>query len=419
MADFTFADGCESMPLLRPTTVADMAPIVQQAAAEKTALFPLGGRTQLHLGCLPRVAAGRKSQAVETLALDQVIDYPARDMTITVQAGITIARLQQILAPENQALPIDVPHADRATLGGILATNTSGSRRLGYGTLRDYLLGFSAINDQGEEFKAGGRVVKNVAGYDLCKLMVGSFGTLGIITQATLKLKPLPEERAGMILGCETENLENVLNRLHGSRTRPVCQDLLNRDAARVLFQKAGLEAPSSSWIILVGFEGTGEAVHWQVQQLVREVGDLGLDGTLQARIGCTAHTLCQALVEFPVLEGAVLSLKANLLPSGAAEFCRLAGAEALLQVHAGNGIVLGHYLGDLPQERATRIVNTWREQAGKFQGSVVVTRCPPALQSPAFVWGPGRGDAWLMRAVKEKFDPRRLFNPGRFVEGS
>ena len=277
MPTFSIADGFPPMPLLRPATATELGELVRQAAAEDSALFPLGGRTHLHLGCSPNDQAGteisRKSLAVEMLILDQVIDYPARDMTITVQAGITMARLQQILAPEKQTLPIDVPHADRATLGGILAVNASGSRRLGYGTLRDYLLGFTAINDEGREFKAGGRVVKNVAGYDLCKLMVGSFGTLGIITQATLKLKPLPEEKASMILGCETEQLENVLNRLHGSRTRPVSLDLLNRAAAELLFAKAGLEAPSSSWMIVVGFEGNGEAVHWQVQQLVREFG--------------------------------------------------------------------------------------------------------------------------------------------------
>jgi glycolate oxidase FAD binding subunit len=419
MAEFTFADGVALMPLLRPTSAADLGEIVRQAAADTSALFPLGGRTQLHLGSLPDVPAGRKCQAVETLALNQVIDYPARDMTITVQSGITIARLQQILAAENQTLPIDVPHADQATLGGILATNTSGSRRLGYGTLRDYLLGFTAMNDEGREFKAGGRVVKNVAGYDLCKLMVGSFGTLGILTQATLKLKPLPEEQAGMVLGCESEHLEKVLHRLHGSRTRPVCQDLFNRAAATKLFQRAGLEAPSTSWVVLIGFEGTGDSVHWQVQQLVREMAELGLDGTLQARIGCTSHRLCQALVEFPVLEDAVLSLKANLLPSGLPDLCRVIGTEPLLQIHSGNGIVLGHFLGDLTLERAATIVNSWREQARKFEGSVVVTRCPAAWKSTEFVWGPGCGDAWLMRAVKEKFDPRRMFNPGRFVEGT
>ena len=115
-------------------------------------------------------------------SLNRVIDYPARDMTITVQAGITIAELQTLLAAENQRLPVDVPHADRATLGGALAVNVSGPRRYGFGTLRDYVIGISTVNDEGQEVKAGGRVVKNVAGYDLCKLHIGALGTLGIIT---------------------------------------------------------------------------------------------------------------------------------------------------------------------------------------------------------------------------------------------
>src|SRR5207302_5553522 len=122
-------------------------------------------------------------------------DYPARDMTITVQAGITLAQLQTILAGEKQRLPVDVPRADRATLGGTLATNPSGPRRYGFGTWRDYVIGISVINDEGHEVKAGGRVVKNVAGYDRCKLYISSIGTLGTIRQVARKLKPRPEEQ--------------------------------------------------------------------------------------------------------------------------------------------------------------------------------------------------------------------------------
>src|SRR5437588_5750684 len=117
-------------------------------------------------------------------------------MTVTAQSGITLARLGNVLATENLRLAIDVPNGARATLGGALAVNVSGPRRYGLGTLRDYVIGISAVNDEGQEVKAGGRVVKNVAGYDLCKLYVGSLGTLGIITQVTLKLKPRPDGQA-------------------------------------------------------------------------------------------------------------------------------------------------------------------------------------------------------------------------------
>src|SRR5205807_9828714 len=148
-------------------------------------------------------------------ALNQVIDYPARDMTITVQAGITVAKLQEILAAENQQLPVDVPLPEQATLGGAIAVNASGPRRYGYGTLRDYVIGISFVNDEGQEVKAGGRVVKNVAGYDLCKLHIGALGTLGIITQVTLKLKPVPEDQGAVAVGCEAAALEKLLDQIH------------------------------------------------------------------------------------------------------------------------------------------------------------------------------------------------------------
>src|SRR5262249_29526646 len=143
-----------------------------------------GGRTMLGVGLPP----ARPGVALDLLGLKRVIDYPARDMTITVQAGITVQAPGQLLAAEGQRVPVDVPLPSRATLGGAMAANASGPRRLGAGTLRDYVIGVTTVNDQGQETKAGGRVVKNVAGYDLCKLHLGALGTLGVITQATLKV---------------------------------------------------------------------------------------------------------------------------------------------------------------------------------------------------------------------------------------
>src|SRR5260370_16134516 len=207
-------DGFGPVLVMAPASVAELAEQVRAAAAGGKAIYPLGGRTMLGMGGSPT----KSGLAIDVRDLNQVIDYPARDMTITVQAGITMAGLQAILAPENQRLPIDVPCAEQATLGGILATNASGPRRFGYGTLRDYVLGISAVNDEGQEIKAGGRVVKNVAGYDLCKLFIGSVGTLRVITQVTLKLRPLAEENALIALACHEERLEHY----HPDLTGPI-----------------------------------------------------------------------------------------------------------------------------------------------------------------------------------------------------
>jgi glycolate oxidase FAD binding subunit len=408
-------DDSDPMPLMRPASVAEVGDLVHRAAAETRALYPVGGRTMLALGLPPE----RPGWALDLHGLDRIIDYPARDMTITVQAGITLADLQQTLAAENQRLPIDVPHPETATLGGALAANASGPRRLGCGTLRDYVLGISTVNDEGQEVKAGGRVVKNVAGYDLCKLHVGALGTLGVITQATLKLRPLPEVQALVTIGCATDAMGNLLDLVHESRTRPVCVDLLNAAAARAVEREHGVGLPEAPWVVAVGFEDNDPAVGWQVQQLIKEASAAGMRG-LEARAGRAAEPLWQALVALTDRPDAALTFKANLLPGSVAEFCRLAeglSGNLLLCAHAGSGIVRGHAAG-LTLESAEAMLKTLGEKAAAAQGNVVLPRCPPEWKRRLPVWGTPRGDLALMRQVKHALDPRRLFNPGRFVGG-
>lgn len=397
------------------STVAEVGELVRQAGANQHALYPTGGCTMLDLG-MPPASPG---VAVDLRRLDHVIDYPARDMTITVQAGIAVARLQELLRTENQRLPVDVPQADRATLGGALATNMSGPRRLGFGTFRDYVIGISAINDEGREFKAGGRVVKNVAGYDLCKLLVGSLGTLGIITQVTLKLRPIPEEQAVILLGCGDSELASLLDDIHRCRARPVCIDLLNARAVQDIKERLGVSlGEPTPWLVVLGFEDSREAVAWQIQQIVQTVSSSG-SVRLDARLGPAADPVWRALVEFPLGSDSVLTFKANLLPSSVARFCHEAAGlpEApSLEAHAGSGIVIGRVGAGLTVEPARAMLETLQAWAG--EGRVVVLRCPASWKTVVPVWGKPRADAWLMRAIKDKFDPRRLFNPGRFVDG-
>ena len=404
------------LPMLQPASVSELGDVVRRAAAENQAVYPLGGQTLLDFGLPP----GRPGIGVDVRGLAQVIDYPARDMTITVQAGITLAKLGELLATEKQRLPVDVPQAERASLGGTLAANVSGPRRYGFGTLRDYVIGISVVNDKGQEAKAGGRVVKNVAGYDLCKLYIGSLGTLGIITQATLKLKPRPEEQSVILAGCGPEALERLLEEVHRSRTRPVCLDLLNPAAVPYINPQAGSALTASPWLLAIGFEENQEAVEWQVRQLSTELAGAGFE-MLETRTGSAVEPLWQALTEFPSRPGTRLTFQANVLPHTVAGFCRQAAAlphRLLVQAHAGNGIIIGHAEGDLTVEQAQTILNTLGDTAAAGQGNLIIRRCPTAWKRQLPVWGAPRGDAGLMRAIKEKLDPRRLFNPGRFVDG-
>jgi glycolate oxidase FAD binding subunit len=405
-------DGFGPVPVLRPATSAEVGEIVRRAAAESQALYPFGGGTMLDVGRPP----SRPGYGVDLHSLNAVVDYPARDMTITVQAGITLAHLQRTLAAENQRLPIDVPQADRATLGGALAVNVSGPRRYAQGTLRDYVIGITTINDEGRETKAGGRVVKNVAGYDVCKLHVGALGTLGIISQVTLKLRPLPETRVLVTLGCDAAGLGPLLERLHASRVRPSCIDAVNAAAAGVL-REAAVGVPESSWVVVVGFEDNSAAVSWQIQQLIKDVTPMKVQG-LEARAGAASDALWQALVELTAPTTAALSFKANLLPGVVAAFCHEASQweELHLHAHAGSGIVRGHLYGSPSLDRVRAMLDALSGQAAAAHGNVVLPRCPLEWKGSLPVWGRERGDLWLMRDVKKRLDPRDLFNPGRFV---
>ncbi|MBL8797047.1 MAG: FAD-binding oxidoreductase, partial [Planctomycetia bacterium] len=380
------------IPVQRPATVAELRAAVRGAASAGQAVYPLGARTMLHVGLPPT----RSGLGVDLRALDQVIDYPARDMTITVQAGITMAKLQAILQQEKQQLPIDVPAPEHATLGGALAANVSGPRRYGYGTLRDYVIGISVVNDQGEEAKAGGRVVKNVAGYDLCKLLIGSFGTLGVITQVTLKLKPLAEAEALVDIPCTVGQLAAVLDLLHGSRTRPVSITAIN---GRIGPDEAGsLSLNYGGWSVLAGFAGSQTAVAWQVRQLLEELRAAGLKDS-SANLSPVTAQVHQALTDVAWSPYPGLTFKANLPASRSADFLRaVEPLDLCLHAYAGNGIVIGHLNGARTLDDVQGVLRKVQELAAG--GNVVVLRCPAEWKRSLPIWGAPRGDAWLMRAV-------------------
>jgi glycolate oxidase FAD binding subunit len=389
-------DGFGPLPMVRPTSSAEVGDLVRRAVAENQAVYPVGGGTMLDFGFPPT----KPGVAIDMRALDRVIDYPARDMTITVQAGITIAKLQALLATEHQQLPIDVPLPEQATLGGAIAVNASGPRRYGYGTLRDYVIGITFINDEGHEVKAGGRVVKNVAGYDLMKLHIGALGTLGIVTQVTLKLKPLPAMRAMFSCACAEAHLSELLDRLHASTTRSVSIELVTPSPDRNDCQ------------IMIGFEDNVDAVEWQVRQLRQEM----TSPPSICQLGAQAAEPSVACAPGWLASPCAFIYKANLLPSRLAAFHSTARRLPYAALRAYPGIFLGH-ADDLTLEQAQTMLTTLLDAAGP-DGNVVVLRCPTAWKRELPIWGKPRGDKWLMRRVKEAFDPRGVFNPGRFVDG-
>ena len=376
-------DKSAPMSLRRPATVAELCDIVKQARTAKQGVYPVGGLTTLDVG-LPTLKPGI---AVDMTTMNRVIDYPARDMTITVQAGITIAALQAVLAKEGQWLPIDIATPELATLGGSIALNQSGPRRYGYGTLRDYVIGISFVTDDGVEVKAGGRVVKNVAGYDMMKLQIGAVGTLGVVTQVTLKVKPKPEASSAVVFGCDAASIGAVLDLVHNSKSRPVAVELLNAEAWRAASVNPSV---ASDWVLAVGFEEKAATVAWQQATLLDELKTVAVRGVTEV---ANATGLWAAITGLQLRLESRYIRKLSVLPSKVAEEVAKLPA-GLVHAHGLSGVI-------------------WVHGESSVEGALI-RRCPAETKKSLPVWGKPTPDWELMRHIKKTLDPDNVFNPGR-----
>ncbi|MBI1900048.1 MAG: FAD-binding oxidoreductase [Planctomycetia bacterium] len=407
-----------SSAVVRITDQAQLADAVRDAHASETALFPCGGNTQPNFGLRPT----RSGKTLDLAGLSRPVDYPARDMTITAEAGMTLAALAETLAQAGQRLPVDVPRAAQATLGGAIATNASGPRRYGNGTLRDYVIGISAVDGRGVAFKAGGRVVKNVAGYDLCKLLIGSLGTLAVVSQVTLKVKPTPE--ASAFVACDLTDFaaaEARLAALVTSRTTSAAIELLAGPAWQNDLALGEIAGGAVARLV-VGLEGTREEIAWMAPQLLRE-----WEGKPSPRAVADAEVaaLWARLVEFSNPRDAAsasgpIILKAGVLPGQTTRFVsalRESVPDASIQAHAGNGIVVARWPVKPDRDVAKLIIQRLQPLAQSCGGQVVVLSYPGGLDlTRQAVWGGASESLAMMRSVKNQFDPKGILNPGRFV---
>jgi glycolate oxidase FAD binding subunit len=387
----------------KPKSTDELAAFVTESYAKGGAIYPLGGGTSLSYG----LAAKQPGEQLSLANLNRILDYPARDLTVTVEAGITMQQLSEALAKENQELPIDVPQADRATVGGVVATNWNGPRRLGCGGVRDHVIGITAVDGRGTSFSGGGRVVKNVAGYDFCKLLTGSLGTLAVITELTFKLRPKAERRA-ILVGelVDLEQAETVLTAFTTSAVRPAAVELITGPAWADV-------APLAVAVVL---EGTNPEVNWMTDRLGAEWKKAGLPKVSDSAAG---DDLWSKLVEFSTGESP-LAIKASVLPSGIVPLVaalRKLDPAASIQAHAANGILIAGF-SQIPAEGAAKVVlSTLQPLAARFQGHVhVLSSGPGAELTRQCVWGSQDAASEVMAAVKRQFDPKNILNPGRFI---
>jgi len=343
---------------------------------------------------------------VETTALARLVEHAPADQIVTVEAGMRLGALQRHLAAHRQRLALDVAHPERATIGGILAANGCGALRTGFGSARDLVIGASFIRADGARVKTGGKVVKNVAGFDLAKLLIGSLGTLGMITSATFRLHPLPETEQTLVFAlADAEAGWTVARALRHAQLEPAA---------------CALVGDGDGWTLGVRYEGFAAGV---AQQRARTValapaGGRPLDGAAAAALWAR-EAACRG-------EGA-LRLKLAAPPG---RFGALAVGEwaALAQLVGGARIAWYPLVGlgfaaalALAPEAAPDVaaaVAALRARLVAEGGSLVVHAAPPALRALVDVWGPPPPALPLMRAVKTRFDPARRLGPGRFVGG-
>jgi glycolate oxidase FAD binding subunit len=388
-----------------PADPAAVADAVRDADGKGLAVYPVGGGTSLDYGARPT----RPGVGLSLANLSRVIDYPAADMTITVEAGLTISALAKRLADERQRLPIDVAQPDRATIGGAIAVNASGPRRFAYGTLRDYVLGLTAVDGAGRVFSGGGRVVKNAAGYNVCRMMVGSLGTLGVVTQVTLMVRPMVEASAFLV--CEVPDFavaEELLAGLISSPTRPAAVELLaGRQADGDLLLGPMLEGNVGR--LHVGFEGSTAEVDWMVERLRAEWAGCGAAAPMSVPTS-RAEPLWRWLTEFRA------DLEIHLLPSalvGVVTELLEMDPGCAIHAHAGDGVIRVKCPRPLEEDGVARLRAIASVAGGK---TTVLKRPEGAAWSAAAILDIPNAELGVSRAIKDRFDPKNTLNPGRFV---
>ncbi len=422
---------------MKPTSLEELAELVHRAASSGVAVYPIGGGTALRYGGRP----SRPGWGLSLQELRRVVDYPERDLTITVQAGLTVAELQGLLAQHRQRWPVDVPQPHQATVGGVVACNLNGPRRYAYGGVSESVLALQGVDGQGMVFSAGARVVKNAAGYNLCRLLAGSLGTLAVIGQVTLRVQPTPESTAFVVAGLKDwEQAEVLLGQLMQGRLLPVAIQLAAGPAWAEDPLLGAIRPGQKAWL-LVGLEGSAKEVAWQIQQIQSAWREQGV-GDCQVLSELVAQAMWRRLVEFavwPPADGELanglpvprgestatrerfLVVQASLLPSQLVplmiRWLKLEPAVSVLG-HAGHGSLVGYFpLGRIQAKR-------WLQEL-IFPSVVAQGGHAQVLAAPAEVvfsrwelWTHPPAENPLMQAIKARFDPQGILNPGRLGFG-
>jgi FAD/FMN-containing dehydrogenase len=396
-----------------PRSIEELGEMLCFAAKERLSVIPAGAGTWLEMGNQPT----RAHLIISTTRMNRIIEYEPADLTATVEAGCALTEFNAHAAAHRQTIPLDPFGNENSTLGAMVATGSYGPLRCGYGTPRDWVIGMRVAHADGKITKAGGKVVKNVAGYDLCKLYTGSFGTLGMIGELSFKLRARPPHEQTLIFYAqEPSELCTLASRLTDSDTQPAALELFSTSA-----QELGDGRASQRYALALRFINEAETIQAQAGEAMR----LGADFKSEMLSDEEAVKFWRAYHDEEAAAHWGLILRLSVLPTDLAAMT--ADVERLLpfsslRLHAANGIIRLHAAaqaldGFKKRERPKRI-SELRQRAQSRGGHLVILRAPDEIKSQLDVWGDVGPTAHLMRALKEKFDPQAQLNPGRFVVG-
>jgi glycolate oxidase FAD binding subunit len=430
------ADGFLPSVVVRPGDAVQVATVIAFGAAEKLAVIPSGGGTKLGIGSPP----SRYDVALDLSRMNRVLAYDPQDLTLGVEPGMKIEDLLQILAKQNQFLPLAVPFSEHATIGGTVAANSSSPLRHAYGGVRDFCLGMEFVTGEGIQAKSGGCVVKNVTGYDLHKLLIGSLGTLGVITRINFRTFPvLPAQGTFVASFPDPAAAFGFCGAIARSVVAPQILEVADPAAARMLFSSSFTEGPSpgsgpGTWSVIISAAGQPAVV----DRCARELGSMAGRASAEefVRLGdADAPMVLARIREFPrlILEAAPAAaiFRIGVLPTLMAGLLGELNAEAqqdgvdFIALTRASGIV---YAAILPKEGdSSGLVSLTSSVkhvfdicgASRTKASAMLEFCPAEVKlDVGGVWGPPRNDFEMMKRVKHSFDPNGVLSPGRFAGG-
>jgi len=385
-------DGLSPSLVLEPETEEGCSRALALCQSEGMAVVPLGAGTRLEIGNPP----SRLDVYLSTRSLEGVVEHAEGDLTVVVRAGTSLEALNRELSRARQFLPLDPPLPAKATIGGVLALGEPGFRRRPGARPRDLLLGFEAVLADGTTVKAGGRVVKNVAGYELSKLLVGSAGTLAVVTRACLRLRAFPEEVVTLAL--PFSRLSRAAQAVHA-----IARQAVLPEAVAVLNPELSGENGFEDWTLLARFEGFREETSEGAEAAKKYAGRRGAE--------LTPSDVWDRLRDFPArpLGETELLLRGQASPSrvfALAESWRDGGP---LVAYPDSGLVYSH-------TRDLEALANRRESAALCGANAVVERAPSSIKNEIDVFGEIPEAFEIMKRIKEKLDPRGILSPGRFV---